>query len=221
MKIARRICGFLVLACLTAHLVPAASGIGGPFSDTIWLDQYTVLTDGSVTHNTGHLIGKGVFQVITTETLDPFYVNLVGIGTFTPISGGVIMMTDLFDPYKADRLIPKWTRSIVTYSIGSISYVTVTPRGFKPVAIKQPRKSVVPIIPGRPITLRATAQGTHPFIYQWYFTDVPYDISNTNADYYSEWLSTAAPVTNAINQTYKIANPQQSDAGDYFVRVTN
>src|SRR5664280_2718956 len=75
-------------------------------SSTIWLDRYTILDDGvTVQHDSGHLIGNGSFQVITSEIMDPFEANLVGINTFAPISGRTIMDETMFDAYKAQKVI--------------------------------------------------------------------------------------------------------------------
>jgi hypothetical protein len=69
MKSKRCLCSILAANYLLAQLTTVASGIGGVFSEAIWLDRYTVNIDGSLTHDTGHLLGKGVFQVVAKHKL--------------------------------------------------------------------------------------------------------------------------------------------------------
>jgi hypothetical protein len=69
-----------------------------------------------------------------------------------------------------------------------------------PVSITTPPKSQT-VKPEHGAVFRVAAKGTGPYAYQWYFND--------------------APISSAIKSFYSIPHASQSDAGSYFVTVSN
>jgi len=209
----------LLASMLIATVIPSAWGVDA--SRVTWLDRYTILHDGSVEWETGHLIGVAKFQVLMSYILDPMDVRSVGIAAYEPISGQVIMIEEMFNAYKAQKLIPKWLRSQATYHIGYVSYVIVTPKGFKPVVIKTPKKLVFGVKAGKAVVLQANAQGSTPRNYQWYFNSTPFNNTNADPSYSSHWYSLFTPIPGATKSSYRISKAQTADVGSYYVVIEN
>ena len=216
-----RFLAYLTVSLLITVGIPTAWGID--ISATIWLDRYTILADGvTLQHDTGHLLKTGKFQVVTTEIVDPFWVDLGGIDTFVPMSGMLLMDATMFDGYKAERLI-NWNRSKDVYDIGYESFVVVTPKGFKPVTIKAltNKQSIIPVKLGRAVTLTISVQGSAPLTYQWYFNSAPYPDGPYNEVLFDQWMNKFAPIAKATKNSYKISKAKAGDIGVYYCVVGN
>ena len=214
MKDHYRFFSIVIAFLLITEAIPSALGID--ISTTVWLDRYTILADGvTLRHDTGHLLKNSSFQVITSEIVSQFEIDLGGgIWAFELFSGLPIMDAMQFDAYKNERLIPNWNRSADVYTIGYEDFVAVTPKSFKPVVVKH--LTVSQMSPktklGKPLILTIAASGTNPLTYQWHkltFDPVTYHIA------------TDVPISGATKNSYKISKVTASDLATYYCVVNN
>ena len=205
----------LAISLVAVGLTPLAKGYDA--SSSILLERYTLLQDGMIQYDQGHLLANGKFNVISTYDMAPSSFFSDDLNTVEEISGMLILYTAMYTTFKAQGLLPKWGTTGQIYYINGQSYVVVTPKGFKVVTIKpltvQKRTIVAKL--GRSASLSASATGTGPLTYQWYFT-----ASELGSDY-NQWYRTFMPIAKATKSSYKVCKVQLGDVGTYICAVRN
>ncbi len=148
---------------------------GGSISQTLVIERYTVLTNGSLKYETGNLLDNGQFRVQLSEIVGSIYYD--SLAAFLPISGRPIIPEYLYSGYKAARIIPHWVRSRDVFYVGTLDllYVIVATAGKDP--------NPVPVITHQPQSQRVLLGDcadfyvdASPFLYlsyQWRFKGKP------------------------------------------------
>lgn len=144
---------------------------GGSISQTLVIERYTVLTNGTLKYDTGNLLDNGQFKVQLSEIVGSIYYD--SLADFLPISGRPIMPEQLYEGYK--RIIPRWVRSRDVFYIGFFRYVIVATAGKDP--------NPVPVITHQPQSQRVLlgdfaifGVDANPILYlsyQWRFKGKP------------------------------------------------
>jgi hypothetical protein len=188
-----------------------------PFSGAKWMEANFYVDVGTAyAGQTVTFIG----DVLTNNLVSP-YTCLAVIKEFGPGYSYVGMTTEPLVPGSPFTV----SRTIGAGNITQYGFITTGPNAnpatvasLGAVAVKvnnaDPSLSTVAssaLIEGQTATFSVTAQGTFPMSYQWSYTDGV----STNA------LSNGGRISGAKTNTLTIANVALTDAGSYFVTVTN
>lgn len=150
-------------------------------SETIFLDRYTVLTNGTLRQESGYLLKSGRYQSLLSQIVDPIFIS--SLYDFVPISGRPVMNGDMFDSYKAYGFIPNWKRSRDIFYIGYTPHVIVATGSQDPnpipIILEQPRSHRVLL--GDYVFLDVDAEPYFYLSYQWKFRNRP--LLNATASY--------------------------------------
>src|ERR1039458_1919100 len=119
---------FIGYAALLSGVLLAAQLQAIDAGPSLWLDRYTLETNGTLVHDSGNLLANGRFRVLFSEIVDPFYIDPTI--DFTPISGRPVILEELYSGYKSAGVVPHWTRSRDDFYVGGyLPYVIVSIAG--------------------------------------------------------------------------------------------
>lgn len=124
MNLLHRFFAALAFGFCIAGVPPVVNALD--ISETVMLERFTILDNGSIEYAFGNLLRNGRFRVVSVDTSG--ILDLIGITAIDiePISGRPVMYEILFDGYKAAGAIPRWARSQDAFYIGlNADYVIV------------------------------------------------------------------------------------------------
>jgi len=169
----------------------------------IFLDRFTLLTNGLIQWERGHLLSNGRFKSVTSETIDPAYLTSKrqwSTATFDvePISGRPVLDVGRFNTYDG-----RWDRSDETFPFGFIDYVIVVVKG-------KENPNPIPAITQQPQT-RFAAIGQ----------DVEFNVVGRPREFLSyQWRFKGKSILNGAGDSLKVSNVQPDQAGLYTVALS-